>query len=357
MNCVLRAAATGLMACGAAVATAASWDVTLADGRRVAIVPDGSADPSSQVLERRHPDGSLDRQFGEAGRVLFSLGADSPGPRSIRVDEAGRLLIVGAAQGPKGLAVPAAMRFLPDGRLDVAWGVQGRSLVPSTEADAYGADLLPLPDKSLLVLGQVETTAGEQAALWRILSNGSFDPTFGQGGTMRSSGIESSQALALQLDDEGAALIALLTLQQGQPWLDLHRWQAGQVQPQRVAYQPMPADWQGPVTLARRGGTWQWFDASQPLTSGGVPLVAMAATAVWAAGTSAADAQIAATGATATSAVSEGGAAYNPFSPPTVGAAGPNSGLATSLELPWIALALLAFAALAGLGWWRWRRR
>ncbi len=343
------------MACGTAVAAAAGWNLTLVDGRRVAIVADGTADPSTQILERRHVDGSLDRQFGEAGRVLISLGADSPGPRSIRADGAGRLMIVGAAVG-QDRAVPASLRLLADGRIDLSWGVQGRSLIPSPGSDAFGVDLLPLPDGSLLVLGQIEGATGEQAALWRLGSNGVADGAFGRAGVMRATGIETSQALALQLDDDGAALIGLETLQQGHPWLEVHRWQIGQDQPQRVAYQPMPADWQGPVTLARRGGAWQWFDASQPITSGGVPLVAVAATAVWGQPAMQAPGPNSAAQANA----DEGGAAWNPFSPAAAAAAEEAASGSSTAKLPWVVLAssaLAALAALAGLGWWRWRRR
>jgi uncharacterized delta-60 repeat protein len=351
---VARAVAAGLMACGAAVAAAAGWNLTLPDGRRVAIVADGSSDPFTQILERRNADGSLDRQFGQGGRVQISLGADSPGPRSIRADGAGRLLIVGAAMGLQGMPVPAALRFNAEGRIDPGWGIQGRITVPSPGAPAFGADLLPLPDGSLLMLGQIESDTGEQAALWRLGSNGTTDPGFGDAGVMRATGIEGSQGLALQLDDDGAALIALQTLQQGQPWLEVHRWQPGQDQPQRVAYQPMPTDWQGPVTLARRGGAWQWFDASQPITSGGVPLVAVAATSVW----GKAALQAAGPGGTTQSNASEGGAAWNPFSPANAAdEATAASTAAASVELRWVVLAVSALAALAGLGWWRWRRR
>ena len=354
MNWAARSVAVGLMACGAAVAAAAGWSHTLADGRRVFIIADGATDPFTQTLERRLPDGSLDRQFGNAGRVVISLGADSPGPRAVRADNAGRLLVVGAAMGLQGRAVPASLRFLPDGRIDLSWGIQGRSLIPSPGAEAFGADLLALPGDGVLVLGQIEGEAAEQAALWRLGSNGAVDSSFGQAGVMRATGLESSQPLALQLDDDGAALIALQTVQQGLPWLEVHRWQVGQDQPQRVAHQPMPADWQGPATLARRGGAWQWFDASQGVSSGGVPLVAVAATAVWNKGALQAPGLGVATQANAT----EGSAAWNPFSPAAVAdATVVATGSTAADKLPWVALALFALAALAGLGWWRWRRK
>jgi hypothetical protein len=353
MNWAARSVAAGVMACGAALAAAAGWSLKLADGRQVGIVADGTGGGSAQTLERRLPDGSLDRQFGNAGRVVISLGADSPGPRSIRVDSSGRLLVVGAALGPEGRVAPAVLRLLADGRIDLAWGAQGRSLIPSPKEDAFGADLLPLPDGSALVLGQIDAEPAEQAALWRLGGNGAVDSAFGQAGVMRATGLESSEPLALQLDDDGAALIAVQAVYQGLAWLEVHRWQIGQDQPQRVAHQPMPPDWLGPVTLARRGGAWQWFDASQPVTSGGVPLVAVAAAAVWSKSALSAGGLNPAAQAPAT----EGGAAWNPFASGARAETSVPAAGATAAELPWAALAALTLAALVGLGWWRWRRR
>lgn len=357
VNLAARALAVGLMACGTAVAAAAGWSVHLADGRTLAIVADGAVGPFAQTLERRLADGTLDRQFGSAGRVVISLGAESPGPRSIRSDAAGRILVIGAAMGPEGHAVPASLRYLPDGRIDLSWGTQGRGLIPSRGADAFGADVLAMPDESVLVLGQIENESTEQAALWRLGRNGTFDGSFGQEGAMRATGLEASLALGLQLDDDGAALIAVQTERQGRPWLEVHRWQTGQEQPQRVAYQPMPGDWQGPATLARRGGTWQWFDASQPISSGGVPLVAVAATTAWRRGSS----PVPTPAAADAPGPSEGGAVWNPFSPgpeaESAAAAAAVAPAVTSSPIPWTALAAFAIAVLAGVGWWRRKRR
>ena len=355
MNRVARLVAAGVLACSAGVAAAAGWSIQLADGRQVSIVADSAAGEGAQFLERRLPDGVLDRQFGNAGRVVFSLGADSPGPRSVRADSGGRLLVVGAAMGLQDRAVPASLRFLPDGRIDLSWGVQGRSLVPSPGADAVGIDLLPLPDGTVLMLGQIEGESAEQAALWLLGSNGVVDGSFGQGGVLRASGLEMSEGLALQLDDDGAALVAVMTAQQGMGWLEVHRWQAGTGLPLRVARQPMPVDWQGPATLARRGGAWQWFDASQPVTNGGIPLVAVAAASVW----SNAASPMAGNSTVLQASASEGGAAWNPFSNQAsadTGAAVAVAAETDGFEPPWAGLAVTALAALVGLGWWRRRR-
>jgi len=89
------------------------------------------------------------------------------------------------------------------------------------------------------------------------------------------------------------------------------------------------------------------------MNSGGVPLVAVAATTVWGKNVVAA-----ATLSPATATIdSEGGAAWNPFSPAETVVTTQIGDAAVTPQLPWPALALGALVALAGLGWWRWRRR
>ena len=353
MNGAARALAAALLACAAGVAVAAGWSLRLADGRQIAIVPDSAAGDSAHILERRNPDGSLDQQFGVDGRVIFSLGADSPGPRSVRIDKNGRLLVVGAAMGVGNREVPASLRFLFNGKIDLTWGVLGRSLLPSPVPQAHGADILQLPDESVLVLGQLEGPVNEQAALWRMNSNGVLDPTFGTSGMQRATGLEASEGLGLQLDDDDAVLIAVQTVRQGLAWLEVHRLPPGLDLPQRVTLQPRPANWRGPVTLARSGGTWQWFDASQASTKGGVALVAVAATTLW----SQAEPKAAAAPPVAPAVSGDGGAAWNPFAKPTEAEAPPAAdGSGAAVGSAWLGWLLLGIATLLGMGWWHWRR-
>jgi hypothetical protein len=341
-----------VLLCGAStMAAASSWSVALEDGRDMAIVKDGTR-PDELFLERRNPDGSPDLLFGHAGRVPFGKGAGKIAPRAIRADRQGRLLVAGSATGASDRSVPAALRFLPDGRIDAAWGEQGRSLAPSPGGDGFAVDLLPMPDDSVLLLGQIDAEPAGEVVLWHVRPDGHVDTAFGKGGLLRATGLEAASGLGLQRDNDGAALIAVQLDSQGISWLEVHRWQPGLDQPQRIARQPAPSDWQGPFRLARRGGTWQWFDASRPIIHGGVPLAAVAAAAAWAlpevvpGPASAAD--------EAQAGVSPGHAGYNPFSNGTGGSTGLFEPLAVGT--PWLILVLGSFVALLGFALWRLRK-
>jgi predicted flap endonuclease-1-like 5' DNA nuclease len=167
--------------------------------------------------------------------------------------------------------------------------------VPAT--DALGVDVLGLADDSVLLLGQIESPAGQRAALWRLRGDGRADTDFGLGGVLLSSALDRAQPLGLLRDDGDAALIAVRVVSQGANWLEVHRWQPGQGELQLVARQPAPREWRGPVSLERRGGTLQWFDAG---TTSGLPLATTGATN-------------AATDSAAVTAPSLGNAGFNPF--------------------------------------------
>ena len=325
--------------CGAAfLAAADNLSLQQTDGKLLTVIDDGTAGAYQQQLERRNPDGSLDPRFGRGGRVAFTLGAESLGPRALRLDPRGRVLVIGAAFGADDRVAPATARFLPDGRPDASWGVQGRSLAPSPGEDALGVDVLGMGDDSVLLLGQVESRAGDQVALWRLRGDGSVDPGFGRGGVWLAKGLDGAQALGLQGGDDGAALIAVQVPAQGTNWLEVHRWQPGLAELQLVARQPAPPAWRGPATLDRRNGNLQWFDAN-----GGVGLPLAAKNADGADG-----------GGASSSQPSLGNAGFNPFAVESVPSTSEIDVPDDSLQ--WLGWSGALLAAVLAFAWWLRRR-
>jgi hypothetical protein len=332
---------------------ATGWSMVLDDGKQVSIANDGALDPSVQWLERRLPDGRPDLQFGRNGRVQFSLGADSAGPRGLAVDIRGRILVTGSAPGPQAKALPATLRFLADGRLDTSWGVQGRALAPAPLGSGFASEVAALGDGSVLLLGQVEDGQSENLALWLLLDDGSVDKRFGQDGLLPATGLSHAQGLSLHRDVDGSALIALQTLAQGQAWLEVHRWKPGTPHPLREARQLVPAGWQGPVHLARKFNTWQWFDAALPRGQGGMPLASAEPVATWLQGgaSNASAPGASAQAPEAAASTTPGHAAFNPFTANERVTEDPLDRLMD--ELGWPAAVFVFAVALAGVMWWR----
>ena len=128
-------------------------------------------------VARYSPDGILDPSFGKGGVVQTDLGPTgewasgvAPGP--------GGTVIVGGASG----STFTLLRYLPDGRLDPAFGTGG---VSTAGPDIGGAHaLVQLVDGRLILAG--ERVAGDfrEVAVARYHPDGSLDPGFGTGGVV-----------------------------------------------------------------------------------------------------------------------------------------------------------------------------
>lgn len=138
------------------------------------------------LLARFHPDGELDRSFGNDGIVIWRR----PGRRGpellhdIAIQPGGRIIGVGAV-GEHGIGEsgrePAALviAYRPDGRVDRSFGRDGRVAFRAPGGAQYTGlkTVRALPDGRLLVAGFHHGSL----FLARLLADGRLDPTFGGG--------------------------------------------------------------------------------------------------------------------------------------------------------------------------------
>ncbi len=154
------------------------------------------ANGSRGALVHWHPDGRLDTGFGGAGgagrgRVVYPA-LDAPGDlwgnvpdtalQTIAIQSNGRI-VVGGTYGAELLVA----RFMSDGAFDPSFGENGRV----TLTIGFGPDgpprILLQPDGRILLVGTVGSPTGEGLSsdvtaigLARLLPNGFLDPTFGR---------------------------------------------------------------------------------------------------------------------------------------------------------------------------------
>lgn len=121
------------------------------DAKGVALDPDGRIIISAQGFASRPTVVMLDAQgapvaeFGEAGVLTTDLGTRGVG--DLAVDTAGRILLATAVGGN-----PAVARFLPDGSLDGAFGVDGVQTVPTVRG--YPREIAILDDGGVMMIGK-----------------------------------------------------------------------------------------------------------------------------------------------------------------------------------------------------------
>jgi uncharacterized delta-60 repeat protein len=178
----------------------------LGDGR---ILVAGTADseypyPSDFALARYLPDGRLDRSFGLDGTVVTETPGDQFA-RALALTPTGGIVVAGYADRSIRIA-----RYRPGGALDSTFGMGG---IVSTQIGSLYSDAFAVwvqADGKVVAGG---TTRDQFPAVWdelavaRYNADGSLDSSFGQGGTRRFdllAGYDLGWALAVQPGSGGS---------------------------------------------------------------------------------------------------------------------------------------------------------
>jgi uncharacterized delta-60 repeat protein len=153
---------------------AASDVVLQPDGK---IVVAGIGDDKVAVA-RYTKSGILDPTFGAGGKVTTAVGSrSSAGAVTLQPD--GKIVVAGRTTSGSDYAF-ALVRYTSTGALDPSFGTGGIVTTPFGEGFAGARAIVLQPDGKLVVAG----IAGTDFALARYDSNGSLDPSFGEGGTL-----------------------------------------------------------------------------------------------------------------------------------------------------------------------------
>jgi uncharacterized delta-60 repeat protein len=156
------------------------------------------------ALARYLPDGTLDPSFGTGGKVTTRFDRND-GATAVVVQPDGKLVAAGRAGGDENSDYALA-RYLPDGTLDTSFGTDGKVTTDLGGFDVVNA-LVVLPDGKLVAAGSAgrPSDGTSESALARYLPDGTLDPSFGTGGTVRTDRGGSANALVVQGDKLVAA--------------------------------------------------------------------------------------------------------------------------------------------------------
>ncbi len=169
-------------------------DVAIDKNGRIVIVgtvQDGAAPAARQgLLMRLNPNGSLDTTFGNGGSggLIFDMavGATDNQVQGVTLDQAGRILVAGAAT-LSGSQRAAVARFVDPGGFDGSFGSVGRYIDPSANTNAAYTDIAIHPTNlTIYAVGTGFNGTDTDAAVTRLTINGAHiatnDFTFGDAG-------------------------------------------------------------------------------------------------------------------------------------------------------------------------------
>lgn len=175
------------------------------------------------VLVRYHPDGSVDTSFGANGTVTIDTWNGTVYPFSFALQADGKIVGGGLIPYAEDLTELFVLtRHNPEGSIDTSFGSGGKITIPTKSlASARGNKFITLmpryfcsgfcwvavqDDGKIVALGSPDSSA---VGLLRYNSDGSLDPTFGDGGKVTTEvGSRWDMAGALAFQNDGKIVVA-----------------------------------------------------------------------------------------------------------------------------------------------------
>lgn len=160
---------------------------------------------SEFAMVRYHPDGRVDSLFGNNGIVATSI-RDEDEATSIAIEPDGQIILAGYAS-VSASGDFALTRYNEDGTLDKFFGEGGKVItdIDGVNASDFIKAMVLLPDGKILVVGNANNSYFDGQAdvgMVRYDQNGILDPEFGVGGIKVTSfgALTNSHGLAVQPD-------------------------------------------------------------------------------------------------------------------------------------------------------------
>jgi uncharacterized delta-60 repeat protein len=162
-------------------------------------------------LARYNSDGSLDASFGTGGRLTLSPVGGTEILYAVLVLPDGRIVAAGDASGDA-----AIIRLMPDGSYDTTFGNSGRMIVPILSSVDTIYALALQPDGKVVAAGRTFNGSNYDIAVLRFLPNGFLDPSFDEDGKIVISyGTGDDYARAVVVQDDGALIVGGYTVSPG----------------------------------------------------------------------------------------------------------------------------------------------
>jgi uncharacterized delta-60 repeat protein len=159
----------------------------------LALLPDGKILAAGAAdwrfaLARYHGNGSLDRSFGEGGKVITPMGRNALA-RGLALQPDGKVVVVGQVVSPNRGWNLALARYDPDGRLDPTFGTKGIAEIEVAGGEEWLAVALR-PGGKLLAVGNAGDDgpgylARTDLVAVRVHADGRLDRGFGSAGQVR----------------------------------------------------------------------------------------------------------------------------------------------------------------------------
>ena len=127
--------------------------------------------------------GDLDLTFGTGGKIITDFDGRPADARDVLVQSDGKLVVAGYTTNSSSTSDLALIRYNMDGSLDPSFGTGGKVTTNFNGNSGFGYSMIQQSDGKLVVASSTTNSSSTyDFALIRYESNGSLDPSFGEGG-------------------------------------------------------------------------------------------------------------------------------------------------------------------------------
>ena len=174
-----------------------------------------SASTGDFVVARYNTNGTIDKTFGQGGRVVTDFGM-TESASSVAIQPDGKIVVAGGTYPTfVFLGFYALARYNPNGSLDTSFGNGGLVITSFNSEGAFASALAIQPDGKILAAGtkyihfSSDNSSDTDFAIVRYNPNGSLDTTFGVGGEVATDfNLANDDALAIALQPDGKIVAA-----------------------------------------------------------------------------------------------------------------------------------------------------
>ena len=159
------------------------------------------------LLMRYTTDGSLDTHFGERGRVTTNVASGDDRAYTVALAEDEKILVAGTCSN-ESRGFFALLRYNPDGSLDKTFGDEGKVITEIDRYDDVGRSVALQADGKILIGGSSSNGTDNDFALVRSNRGGSVDTTFGGIGKLTTDFSRNEDGYSVMVQPDGKILLA-----------------------------------------------------------------------------------------------------------------------------------------------------
>ncbi len=183
-----------------------------ADGKIVVAGSSGDGFMGSDwdfAVVRYNPDGTFDTTFGVGGKITTPVSDSIDLANSVAIQPDGKIVVAGIALPIGRQADFAVVRYNSDGSLDTSFDGDGKVITPIGNAPDGATSVKIQDDGKIIVVGfSGGTTDSQDLAVVRLNSNGSLDTTFdGDGIVLTNTGSIADYAHSVAIQSDGKIVV------------------------------------------------------------------------------------------------------------------------------------------------------